>query len=541
VRGGTEAVRALEPSAMRAAAAEEGAGRSVAAPRRSVGEGSTPGWAWVLLGLAAGLAAAAAFAMPPAGDDWSTLRPVFAWSPELLLPGLFWRPLGNVLLLAGANFPALHVAWMHAWTVAGHLASSALVWLLARRTSPGSSTVPVLAAALYSVWGGNAAAALSADAAIQTWSTAWGLMATLLVLRALEGKCSGWLWPMAAVLAALWKESGIAWFVAAPLLAVWLVRLPEGRPSWQQSGPSRRSLAALLLAGGVLVGAYFAGRFALAGQVSLGDESGRYALALSPLGVATRAGLLLGAALLPLDTVALFGTPQQPLLVVATALLAAPCLLLLGATSCGRWGRYAAVLLFAGVVASPPLVLGHVSEMYVHPIAAVLFLGGAELAAAAAVRWPRRLVASCALLAVASLVAFSHKVWEMRRAGEAALAVAVEVERQLLEQERPCLLRLGSEERSVGVYSVFQMPPGPAAQWGESVMLLHGWRLPLPVVDSRDCSESCRTLLRVARDGTVTALPCTPPAAASSAREPWLGQGWPARAGKGETLGVGGG
>ncbi len=509
--------------------------------RAALGEGNAPRGALVLLGLAGGVAAIAAFSIPPAGDDWSTLRPI-ASLRAALLPGLFWRPLGNLLLLWGRYFPAMHLGWMHAWTVAGHLASAALVWVLARRAAASSVWVPVGAAGLYCLWAGNAAAALSPDAATQTWSTACGLATAWWALRVIEGKRGGWPWAIAAVLAALWKESGVAWFVAAPLLAAWLSGRPEDQLRGRDGRLPGRRLAGSAVRGGVLACAYFAARFALAGRVSLGDESGRYALSFLPLGMATRAAMLLAASLVPLDTVALFGTPRQPLLLAATALLALPCLLLLGASgSSGRWGRSAAVFLLAGVVASPSLVLGHVSEMYVHPIAAVLFVGAAEVAAVAAGRWPRRLAASWALILVASLIAFGHKALEMRRSGGAALAVAATLERQRVAAERPCLLRLRSEEGAVPVYSVFQMPPGPAAQWGESVTFLHGWRLPLPVVASADCSASCRTLLRVAHDGTVRTVPCTPPASPRSAADVVPRLDWLATAATGEAVGAGDG
>jgi hypothetical protein len=404
---------------------------------------------------------APAFLVLPALDDWHTSRPIRALTAGDLLPGRFWRPIEALQLALVGQAPSLHPAFLHALAVAGHGVAVALVYRLARsfRVPPGHAAA---AAAAFAVAPATAAAVWSVDGAIQTWSTAFGL-AAFLAYRSGSRRVAAWL--SLSLVAALWKESGLAWLFAVPLLHEALLDAPDR--SWTR------------LRGGLIFGL---GGFALwlAARTTLGDGleigDGRYAFSLDPTRWARNAAMLLGVSATTLDTIHLLGPVRRLGGAALTALAGLPLLVLPMAAAVKRREWTGWWLAGAGLLAviSPHLPQGHVSEMYAHPATAAWAL--VLLAALRRSDASRMLAAALALFLASAVVVDAHKLDEMIRTGRGAQTVGRRIAQSLPSVESiegPLCLVLPAD--SPRTYSVFVAPPGPAAGWGMAVMVPWGW------------------------------------------------------------------
>ncbi len=543
----------------------------------------------VLLGLTISVPA---FLILPGADDWTTSVPIPDWEWSNLLPGLFWRPFEQ--LMRGpilGNFPVLYPLLPHLAAVFGHLLSGWLVFLLvgkllngclthcavggpstaqdtlaADQESPmaaGSWNPAIMAALLLLVMPGGMAAVWSLDSMVQTWSTACGLYALYLVLRAGEGGDRGtggnrgkhrWLWVIPCWGAVLFKESGISWFVVAPLF--WLFSRTAPFRSHPRFG-SFKIFGGLFRVGVGAILVYFVLRFSLSGVFGLGSEAGnRYAVHWDVVKWFVHGLMLLGVAALPVDTVALFGREPDYWRAVVTLLPAVPLFFLLGwalfrmirGASAGRrkregewesWGKawrrawaleptlflpIVCVAAILAVLAAPHVPMGSVSEMYSHPLIAVLALlvgliigknqmsfaaaGGAGFSAdgeqahgrqrlwgasspaistpvsssvlrrGRAKLWGPVWMAAVVMFVIGSLCINYHKFTEMRAAGLAAEAVGERMAATLGPEpvDNLCVYRFDTDVQ-LG-YSVFQMRPDQASGWGKSVISHWGWRAP---------------------------------------------------------------
>jgi len=464
---------------------------SVSAPVFSPWSIRIPVLAWVLMSLPA-------FFVLPAGDDWRTSSPLFALEWNALRPNMLWRPFEPVVRrLIGFAATMVYPSALHALVIVGHAMTGFFVYRLLReaRTTAWAAGI---ATALVLIFPGAGAAVWSVDSAVQTWSTGCGLWSVFLLATRRQHR-----WPLAwlapAFLSMVWKESGTAWPIAAPCLVALI-------GSWTQPLEWRRTCRALTLGIGLLA-CYLLIRTSLAQTGGIGAAAGRYSLSLSPVVLGRNFGMLGAVALLPIDTLALLGSPRNLGLAATTAAAGIP-LLLLCVWACIRTLGVARIFLATAslvVIAVPHLVLEHVSEMYAHPLiagAALVFLP-----ALCAFGIGRRVVtagAACAFLG--ALLSDAHKLTAMIEAGHSASDVGIRIVAE--HAQAPRIICAVPAVNFPAGYSVFQISPGPASGWGASAQQAWGWSprteyLRLKSIEECQAQHSDVTVL-FAADGAFT-------------------------------------
>ena len=416
--------------------------------------------------------------------------------------GTYWRPLENIVFWLAGFANDGRVVICHLAAFFGHVAAIGILCALLG-TIGVSRSAALLAAGLVAVHPANAAAVWSVDSNNQTWSTAFGLLACLLALK--EQK--RW-WVVSAMVASLWKESGIAWFAAVPVLCVMIEAFRGTEPTelkarfWANRGWFATGLVGAML--------YLAARFALSGHMSLGAASGRYAFGYNPVVWAKNAALLLGVVVVPADTVAIFGRAHSLVAGLLPALLAVPFLVVaareLGRAVLGRvFWPWLACLMLAALMA-PHIFIGHVSEMYAHPFTLAATV---PLCLLFRTRWrgsARAVIVLLAPLLFAFLLVDVSKFREMLATTRLGKAFARRSGALLEPYRKDGICFIPEDYRSwPGGYSVFQMDQGSAAGWGKALVLEWGWeRYDAIVVDRlpAECSANLRRM-RVGRDGSL--------------------------------------
>jgi hypothetical protein len=249
----------------------------------------------------------------------------------------------------------------------------------------------------------------------------------------------------------------------------------------------------------------------LAGNVSLGATEGRYAFYPNPLVWLKNAAMLLSVAIIPVDTVAMFGNGHKLARGLAPAFLALPFGTVALLTFWQK-PRARPVCLFFGAlmvlaVMAPHLLIGHVSEMYAHPITFALAVVGALLLAT---RWPNRSTRLTQFAIASMLVAFIfvdlQKYREMLATGRRSETFAQQ-NREFLSPARDrgvCFLPDDHQEWAGG-YSVFQMDTAAAAGWGKAMVLEWGWGSYDAITVARNLEECPAGALRLnlASDGSL--------------------------------------
>jgi hypothetical protein len=472
-------------------------------PSNLLRRGQVPAGA-ALVGLLFGLPS---LAIGPAGDDWFYANPLFEFPWQHLVPfGTFWRPLDHIVYWLVGFAHGWHVQACHLAALLGHAASLALLCILLQEIGIGRLAT-LVAAFFVAVHPATTAAVWSVDSNNQTWSTAFGLFACLLALRKRNPS-----WVVAAMIAALWKESGVGWFAAVPTLRLMVSAYREGVPLSQLRARvwAERSWFAAGLAGAAV---YFSARFALVGQVSLGASGGRYALSHNPLVWVKNAALLLGVVVVPANTVSILGRAHRVAAGLAPALLALP-FLVLAARELARntirralWPWLTCMVLLS--VMAPHIFISHVSEMHAHPLA---FATAVPLCLLLAKR-PHMSVRSTILLLVPVLLALLFvdvsKYREMLATGRLGKTFARQNSASL-ERYRAngiCFLREDGDQWGGG-YSVYQMDAGLAAGWGKAMVLDWGWDKYDAIVVDRLPTECPANLprFRVGRDGSLRSV-----------------------------------
>ena len=445
--------------------------------------GSVAGSLWFPVVVAATLVAVA-WPIGPLGDDWGTTKPIFTCDTAAFTSGPFFRPFEQTTRCMTGWLLFLYPLLPRLVALAGHLVSAlVLARLLQRGRNNRAQTSFMVGAWLF--FPGTLAGALSLDGATQTWSTAWGLLATL----QFERKSRFWL--ASAALAAFSKESGVCWFVAAPMMASAIALQPgESATDWARRW--RAELTRGVLFGLCGLAAYFAIRTLAVGPIHAGHESERYSLALGPVRILRNIAQLLPAGVVPFDTVAWFADPKAPGLALSTLALSLPLLLVLAFRLAER-GLFSTALrgLALLLVAGPHLLMGHVSEMYDHPVSAAALLLLATLLAGE-FRF-RTMVVGAWLLA--SVVASGHKVLAMGASAREAERLGREFFRlSPSAPEQVCTIGANQPQS----YSVFAEGPGLASGWGAAALPF--WGFPgtrFVQVDSPSLCPSGALVLRI--------------------------------------------
>lgn len=223
----------------------------------------------------------------PFHDDWTYLtapNPEFAWRD--LLPGAaFWRPFdalwGGIIGCAPWLFPwANRIA-----IVLGHVLC---VYLVVRIVGElfDDRRGRFAAVGFFALSSGIAAVLVNTDSMNLVWSCVWGCLGTLVLLK---GRFLALVFGCYAV-SVLCKESGLSWLVVGPLLVY------AKNSDW-------RRFVKLSSIGVCLFSIYLCARFALRGDVSLGN-GGDYALTLSPKTIGVNFSILAGLSLSGVDALA---------------------------------------------------------------------------------------------------------------------------------------------------------------------------------------------------------------------------------------------
>lgn len=404
-----------------------------------------------------------ALVMPllPFHDDWTYLtapNPEFAWRD--LLPGAaFWRPFdalwGGILGRAPWLFPwANRIA-----IVLGHVLC---VYLLARIVDELCDDKRGRFAALgfFALSSGIAAVIVNTDSLNLVWSSVWGCLGTLALLK---NRSLGFVFGCYAVFV-LCKESGLSWLAVGPLLAF-------GKDSdW-------RRLAKLACLGACVFAVYMCARFALQGDVSLGN-GGDYALTLSPKTIGVNLSILAGLSLSGVDALAFVS--HRYFLFGATAVLSA--IAWCAFASCADLGRGKSAALRLLVCAAVILAFAaphclfknhHPAEMHFYPVV----LGTALAIAIIPMDYAKRIpfivsvVSMCAVFAIG----WYDKMAAIYASSARAKALLAEVRDSVTDYSVPAEYRVKSAS-DVSRYSVFSQPATWCLDYGRAFRCLNGWR-----------------------------------------------------------------
>lgn len=404
-----------------------------------------------------------ALVMPllPFQDDWTYLTAPnldFAWHD--LLPGeAFWRPFdalwGGILGRAPWLFPwANRIA-----IVLGHVLC---VYFVARIVDElcGDRRGRFAAVGFFALSSGIAAVIVNTDSLNLVWSCAWGCAGTLALLR---GRSLLLVFGCYAV-SVLCKESGLSWLAVGPLLVY------AKDSDW-------RRLVKLACMGACVFAVYLCARFALQGEVVLGN-GGDYALMLSPKTISVNLSILAGLSLSGVDALAfvshryfLFGATAV-LSVIAWSVFALCADLGRGKSAALRLLVCAAVIL---AFAAPHCLFKnhHPAEMHFYPVVLGTALAIANIPMDYAKRMPFivSVVSMCAVFAIG----WFDKMTSIYESSARAKALLAEVQQSVADFSAPSEYRVKCAQE-VASYSVFSQPAIWCLDNGRAFRCLNGWR-----------------------------------------------------------------
>ena len=396
----------------------------------------------------------------PFQDDWTYLtapNPEFAWRD--LLPGAaFWRPFdalwGGILGRAPWLFP-----WANRIVIVlGHVLC---VYLVARIVDAlsGDKRGRLAAVGFFALSSGIAAVIVNTDSLNLVWSCVWGCAGTLGLLK---GRPLFLVFGCYAV-SVLCKESGLSWLAVGPLLVY------AKDFDW-------RRLVKLACMGACVFVVYLCARFALQGEVVLGN-GGDYALTLSPKIVGRNVAILVGMSLSGVDGLAM--GVKSVVFWMTVALSVAAWLSFAWCVCAGR-GKSAALrlLVCAAVIlafAAPHCLFKnhHPAEMHFYPVV----LGGAFALALAPIDKVRR-VPFCASVVAMSIVfamGWCDKLSTMYVTSGRAKELMAEIRDKVSDFDTPTEYKVKAVTE-LRPYSVYSQSPAWCLDHGGALRSLNGWR-----------------------------------------------------------------
>lgn len=404
-----------------------------------------------------------AMVMPllPFQDDWTYLTapsPDFAWRD--LLPGAaFWRPFDA---LWGGLLGCM--PWMFPWAnriviVLGHIICVYMVARIVdelREERRGSFA----AVGFFALSSGIAAVLVNTDSLNLVWSCVWGCVGTLALIR---GR-SLFLVFVCYVVSVLCKESGLSWLAVGPLLVY------AKDSDW-------RRLMKLAFLGACVFAAYLCARFALHGDISLGNGVD-YALTLSPKTIGVNLSILAGLSLSGVDALAFVS--HRYFLFGATAVLSVSAWCAFA--SCAEVGRGKSAALRLVVCAAMILAFAaphclfknhHPAEMHFYPVVLGTALAIAIIPMDYAKRMPFivAVVYMCAVFAIG----WFDKMTAIYESSARAKALLAEVRDSVADFSVATEYRVKSTPE-VARYSVFSQPATWCLDNGRAFRCLNGWR-----------------------------------------------------------------
>ena len=408
----------------------------------------------------------------PFHDDWSYFTaPNMDFQWRQLLPGAaFWRPFdvmwGGLLAFCPAVFPfANRVAIALAHTLNAWMVWNALR-ILRRDNGSGdadsSCYPPMLGTLFFACSSAMAATLVNTDTINQTWSFFFGIVAFCVAIGNGMGMGRSLAVSLLLLLSLLFKESGVSWMAVIPLALLW------------KDGTFRRPLRYGAMFGALLV-LYFSVRFALQGEVVLGDGQ-YYALAFDPESILGSILLSVIASLSGIDGLA-FECGKMVLLAVTVV------------CSFGFWSLFAWCSMkhrdaMKSLVASIGIAVAmslphcffkghHPAEMHFYP---VVFAGAFLLGA---LRCEKGGILVRAILPVAMAVLFSlgwyDKLGETYRHSERTQKLFREMAEKNIDFSRPVYFIVEVDQKT-NYYSVFAGSAAHGIEFGKACRALNGWK-----------------------------------------------------------------
>ena len=404
-----------------------------------------------------------AMVMPllPFQDDWTYLTAPnldFAWRD--LFPGAaFWRPFDALWggLLGRAP-------WLFPWAnriviVLGHVLC---VYLVARIVDALSDDKRGRFAAVgfFALSSGIAAVIVNTDSLNLVWSCVWGCAGTLGLLK---GRSLFLVFGCYAV-SVLCKESGLSWLAVGPLL------LHAKNSDW-------RRLVKLACMGACLFVVYLCARFALRGDISLGN-GGDYALTLSPKTIGVNLSILAGLSLSGVDALAFVS--HRYFLFGATAVLSvsawctfASCADVGRGKSAAKWMFVCAAVILAFAAPHCLFKNHHPAEMHFYPVV----LGTALAIALIPMDYSKRMAFMVSVVSMCAVFAIGwfDKMTSIYASSARARALLAKVQQSVADFSAPSEYRVKCAQE-VASYSVFSQPAIWCLDNGRAFRCLNGWR-----------------------------------------------------------------
>lgn len=315
---------------------------------------------------------AATLFIAPLGDDF-----IYVVAPNLnfrlsdLLPNeAFWRPFDVLIGALNGVFPFLFPYINFALVAFSHAMSAYLIEKIL--SAKGIEKKYAFFGAMFFMFSSICVAVTaSPDALNQAFSLLFGLIGLYSYI-----KSGSYAYIIFSVISLFWKESGISWFFVIPLF-----QTTETFGTFRGIFKNKKHLGDFILKiiVGVIVSAlYFAARFALLGKAQLGGN-GRYTLSLFSFSTLKNFVMLTVSAATGADTVTMFSTNKNMVILILTSVLSAVfCLfMLIKAISVLRSKPESlynlAVLAACGVILSAPqAALTSTSEMHAYPAVFVI-------------------------------------------------------------------------------------------------------------------------------------------------------------------------
>ena len=396
----------------------------------------------------------------PFQDDWTYLTAPnldFAWRD--LLPGeAFWRPFDA---LWGGLLGCM--PWMFPWAnriaiVLGHVLC---VYFVARIVDElcGDRRGRFAAVGFFALSSGIAAVIVNTDSLNLVWSCVWGCAGTLALLM---GRSLLLVFGCYAV-SVLCKERGLSWLAVGPLL------LYVKDFDW-------RRLVKFACMGACVFAVYLSARFALQGEVVLGD-GGDYALTLSPKIVGRNFVILVGMSLSGVDGLAMGVRPvvfwMTVVLSVAVWLLFAWCVRAGRGESAAKWMFVCAAVILAFAAPHCLFKNHHPAEMHFYPVVLGTALAIAIIPMDYAKRMPFivSVVSMCAVFAIG----WFDKMTAIYESSARAKALLAEVRDSVADFSVATEYRVKSTPK-VARYSVYSQPATWCLDNGRAFRCLNGWR-----------------------------------------------------------------
>ncbi|KAA6348780.1 hypothetical protein EZS27_003758 [termite gut metagenome] len=418
----------------------------------------------------------------PTSDDWSTMLPCYDFNLSALLPTVvFWRPFEYLFSIFLGFIPWSYPYLNHILVVIAHFfIAYILYWMCKKFEFNKKIAIGVVLFFLFS--SGATGTVLSVDSLNQAYSTLWGLLSFVVLL-----KCKKFLkylfWVLFCFIAALCKESGIVWFCASPML-FFALRINTIESVFKKS--ELISFSRNLGLGLLFVVLYFIIRLSLQPEgVELGATEGRYHLSFS-LSIIRNIAVLFGGAMTSIDSIALFLSPRNYLLLFLTVVLNIPLLLciLFYAKQLihdgKKTGQVILLVIIAVVVSSPHLVMKKAGEMHVYPTLFIVSLVFGILFNTYSYSTEKRksLGKICVVLFFISvIITDTHKWLSVYHYGMSSYNLSKEIFQHtpLPPPDKALLINVKYDEPG---YSIFHQSPYYAIGKGEAVKYFYNFKYP---------------------------------------------------------------